>query len=157
MIIYRDIAEFPGTYVNLSFFQSWKVYKEISLGVGASAGYFARDSDYWRTLESSTGGYTGGKYRAFHDGMVSAGFTVSITKNLSVQPVVQYWFPLSSEAGRTVNGNSFNPAGEIDEPMSQASTQHLAFKVITKVGQNGRSFLLFSSQAVKFINALCTS
>jgi hypothetical protein len=140
---YRDITEFPGTYINLSFSQSWKVYKEISLDFGASAGYFAGDSDTWKTFESSTGGITGEKYRPFHDGMAAVGFTVPIGKNFSVQPVVQYWVPLSSEASRTVNGNWYNPAGEIDEPMSQASTQHLAFKVITKVGQNGRSFLLF--------------
>ncbi len=115
LVIYRDIADLPGTYINLSFSQSWKVYREITLDLGASVGYFAGDSDYWKTFESSTGGYTGGKYRAFHDGMVTVGFTVPIGKNLALQPVVQYWFPLSSKASRTVNGNSYNPAGKIDE------------------------------------------
>ncbi|MBI5967297.1 MAG: hypothetical protein HY882_05515 [Deltaproteobacteria bacterium] len=115
LAIYRDITEFPGTYINLSFSQSWKVYREITLDLGGSVGYFAGDSDYWKTFESSTGGYTGEKYQAFHDGMVRVGFTVPILKNLAVQPVVQYWFPLSDKARRTVNGNSYNPAGKLDE------------------------------------------
>jgi hypothetical protein len=117
LVVYRDIADLPGTYINLSLSQSWKVYKEITLDLGAAAGYFWGDGDAWKTFESSTGAYTGGKYQAFHDGMVSAGFTVPIGKNFAIQPIVQYWFPLSSEASRTVDGNSYNPAGKIDDTL----------------------------------------
>ncbi len=104
--IYRDIASYPGTYINFSLSHSEKVYKDITLDLGTSAGYFAGDDDAFKT-ESSTGK----KYRAFHDGMVKASFTVPITKNVSVQPLVQYCFPLSDKAKR----HRYNPNGHLDE------------------------------------------
>ena len=115
LTVYRDITSYPGTYLNLSLSHSLKVFKEITLDLGASAGYFIGSSEYWKTYESSTGGYTGKKYSAFHDGMLSAGLTFPIGKLLTVQPVVQYWFPLSSDAKRKVDGNSYNPNGYLDD------------------------------------------
>jgi hypothetical protein len=115
LVIYRDIDDLPGTYINLSCSQSWEVYRGITFDLGAAAGYFWGDGGAWNTFESSTGAYTGEKYRAFHDGMLSAGFTVPIEKSWAIQPVAQYWFPLSSKASRTINGNSYNPAGNLDE------------------------------------------
>lgn len=106
LTVYRDITSFPGTYINLSLSHSEKIYKDVTLDLGASAGYFAGDDDAFRTE-----GGTGKKYRAFHDGMVKAGFTIPVAKNLSVQPVAQYWFPLSSKAKR----HGYNPNGHLDD------------------------------------------
>jgi hypothetical protein len=114
LTVYRDITSYPGTYISLSLSQSWKLYRETTLDVGASAAYFAGDSGYWKTFEASTGGYTGGKYRAFHDGRLSAGVSIPLTKNFIVQPLVQYSFPLSSEAKRQIDGRSYNPNGYIE-------------------------------------------
>ncbi|MBF0344905.1 MAG: hypothetical protein HQL06_11820 [Nitrospirae bacterium] len=111
--IYRDFDGYPGTYFNLKFSQSFPVYNEITLDLGVCFGYFAGSSNYWRTLESS-GSYTGSKYNALHDGMLSAGFTIPVAKNLQVQPLAQYWFPLSNKAHKSINGVSFNPNGKLD-------------------------------------------
>jgi hypothetical protein len=92
--IYRDITSYPGTYFNLSLSHSIPVYKDITLDLGASAGYFVGSDNYWKTYESGTRDYTGKKYSAFHDGMVKAGSTIRVAKNLSIQPIAQYWFPL---------------------------------------------------------------
>lgn len=104
--IYRDITSFPGTYINLSLSHSEKIYKDITLDLGASAGYFSGDDDAFRTE-----GGTGKKYRAFHDGMLKAGFTIPIYKDVSIQPVTQYWFPLSDKAKR----HGYNPNGHLDD------------------------------------------
>ncbi len=109
--IYRDIDRYPGTYFNFSLSHSIKIYHEVALDLGASAGYMWGDSNYWRTYESSKNGYTGEKYSAFHDGMVKAGLTIPITKKISFVPLVQYWFPLSGKASRQTGGNSYNPNG----------------------------------------------
>ncbi|MCG2710689.1 MAG: hypothetical protein L6246_10295 [Thermodesulfovibrionales bacterium] len=106
LTIYRDITSFPGTYINLSLSYSEKIYKDVTLDLGASAGYFAGDDDAFRTE-----GGTGKKYRAFHDGMVKAGFTLPVAKNLSLQPVAQYWVPLSDNAKK----HGYNPNGHIDD------------------------------------------
>lgn len=106
LTIYRDITSFPGTYINLSLSHSEKIYKEVTLDLGASAGYFSGDDDAFRTE-----GGTGKKYRALHDGMIKAGVTMPVARNLSLQPVVQYWFPLSSKAKR----HGYNPNGHLDD------------------------------------------
>ncbi|MEW6115398.1 MAG: TorF family putative porin [Nitrospirota bacterium] len=125
--VYRDINEYPGTYINLAIAHSLPVYKEITLDLGASAGYFVGDGSYWKTFESSTGDYTGKKYSAFHDGMVKAGLTIPVAKNISVQPTVQYWFPLSSKAKKTVDGNSYNRNGKLDETFVYGLAATLSF------------------------------
>jgi hypothetical protein len=50
--------------------------------------------------------------------MVKAGLTVPVTKSFTIQPVVQYWFPLSGRAGREyyTDGDikeSYNPNGPV--------------------------------------------
>jgi len=52
--------------------------------------------------------------------MVKVGLTVPVAKNVVVQPITQYWFPLSGIAHHdqlvTVDGSIFNnnPAAHID-------------------------------------------
>lgn len=111
LAIYQDITSYPGTYINLSFSHSVPLYRDITLDLGASAGYFIGKGKYWRTYERSTGDYTGSKYDGFHDGMVKAGFTIPLTKSISFQPFGQYWFPLSGDAKRKVGNVSYNPNG----------------------------------------------
>jgi len=106
LAIYRDITSFPGTYINLSLSHSVAVYKNISLDLGASAGYFNGSDDAFRTDSG-----TGKKYSALHDGMLKAGFTIPVVKNMSIQPVAQYWFPLSSKAKE----HGHNPNGHLDD------------------------------------------
>jgi len=125
--VYRDITEYPGTYVNLAVAHSVPLMKNITLDLGASAAYFAGDNDYWNTYERSTGDYTGEEYEAFHDGMVKAGLTVPVTGNISVQPVVQYWFPLSDDADKTVDGSSYNFNGKLDDTLVAGVNMTLTF------------------------------
>jgi hypothetical protein len=111
LAIYRDIMAYPGWYMNLSVGHSFKIYQEVTLDLGASAGYELGTGDFWDTYRASTGAYTGSKYSAFHDGMVKAGLTIPVTKQVVIQPLLAYWFPLSGDAQRRIDGNSFNPNG----------------------------------------------
>lgn len=115
LTIYRDIDSYSGTYFNLALSHSLPVYKEITLDLGASFGYFAGSGGYWKTYESSTGGYTGSKYSALHDGMLKLGFTVPFAKNATTQPFVQYWFPLSGDAKEKIDGVGANPNGYLKD------------------------------------------
>lgn len=127
LAIYQDINEYSGTYINLSASKSLPIYKEISLDLGASAGYFAGSSDYWKTYERSTGAYTGKKYQGFHDGMVKAGLTIPVAGNIAIQPLIQYWFPLSGAAKRTVDDNSYNFNGKLDDTFVYGLNVTLSF------------------------------
>lgn len=112
--IYRDINKYIGTYINFSLAHSIPLFREITLDLGASAGYQIGDSDYWKTYTAS-GDQTGSKYQAFHDGKLQAGLTIPVTKKVSVVPVIQYWFPLSDKAkrhwGYRDDTVSYNPNG----------------------------------------------
>jgi hypothetical protein len=129
--INQDIDEYKGTYFNLSFSQSVPFYKlatgDVTLDLGASFGYFVGQANYWRTYSSSTGAYTGKKYNAPHDGMLKAGVTIPLGKGFSMQPVMQYWFPLSGDAGKSVNGNSYNYNGKLDNTFVYGLNLSLAF------------------------------
>jgi hypothetical protein len=83
----------------------------MSLDLSASFGYEAGQGGFWKTYQAQTGGYTGSKYSAFHDGMLKAGLTIPVTKAFSVQPSIAYWFPLSGDAKRTMGTNPPPPAG----------------------------------------------
>ena len=113
LTVYQDVNSYPGTYINLSLSHSLPLHKErgITLDLGASASYFTGQGRYWKTFEAATGDYTGKKYRAFHDGMVKAGLTVPVTKAFTVQPQVQFWFPLSGDAKKKIGAASYNPNG----------------------------------------------
>jgi hypothetical protein len=122
LTVYQDINAYKGTYLNLSFAHSFPLRKEITLDLGTSFGYFVGESNYWRTFERATGDYNGSKYKGFHDGMVKAGLTLPVTKAFAIQPVVQYWFPLSGDAKRTLGTNPatglripFNPNGYLKD------------------------------------------
>jgi hypothetical protein len=106
LTVYRDINSFPATYYNLSLAHSIPVGRGITVDLGAAAGYLAGDCNLYKTE-----GGTGPVYSAFHDGMVKVGLTIPVAKDWVVQPVVQYYFPLSEEAGRT----GYNPSGELDQ------------------------------------------
>jgi hypothetical protein len=118
LFVYRDITSYPGTYFNFSLSHSFGIYRGMTLDLMGAAGYFAGGSGYWRTYESATRDYTGKKYQSLHDGLVSVGTTVPVNKSFSIQPVVQYWFPLSNRAKKTIDGNSYNPNGKLDETLT---------------------------------------
>ncbi|MCX8110849.1 MAG: hypothetical protein N3D15_06335 [Syntrophorhabdaceae bacterium] len=116
--VYRDITNYKGTYINLGLSHSFPLPKDITFDVASGFGYFIGESDYWKTYNRSTASYTGSKYKGFHDGMVKAGLTIPIKKVFTIQPSVQYWFPLSSDAKReypTVGDikDSYNPNGPV--------------------------------------------
>jgi hypothetical protein len=113
LTVYRDIGAYPGTYFLLSVGQSFPLVRKVTLDLGASAAYFSGSGDYWRTYLASAGSYTGKIYRAFHDGMAKAGLTFPLGKGLGLQAVVQYFFPLSAAAARTIEGLSYNINGAL--------------------------------------------
>jgi hypothetical protein len=129
LTIYQDINAYPGTYVNLGVAHSFEVWKErgVTLDLGASAAYFTGRGKYWRTWEQSTSSYSGEKYGAFHDGMVKVGLTVPVTKAFSIQPLAQYWFPLSGKAKKKYGAASYNPNGYLDDNVVYGATFTLSF------------------------------
>ncbi len=127
LMIYRDIDAYPGTYFLLSLAHSVALNKGITLDLGASAAYFSGSADYWRTYLPSAGSYAGEKYRAFHDGVIKAGLTFPLGKNLGLQAGTQFCFPLSTAARRTIEGHSYNINGHLASVLVFGTTLTFAF------------------------------
>jgi hypothetical protein len=127
LMIYQDIDAYPGTYCLLSLSHSVALKKRITLDLGASAAYFSGSADYWRTYLPSAGSYAGEKYRAFHDGMIKAGLTFSLAKNLGLQAGTQFYFPLSAAARRTIEGHSYNINGHLASVLVFGTTLTFGF------------------------------
>ncbi len=77
--------------------------REISLDLGASAGYYFSDDD-----DFSEAGNPNEKYRSLHDGLVSVGLTIPLGDYFSFAPMIAYSFPLSSEADDLITDASYS-------------------------------------------------
>ena len=69
----------------------------------------------------------GEKYRAFHDGMIKAGLTFALAKNLGLQAGTQFCFPLSAAARRTIDGHSYNINGHLASVLVFGTTLTFSF------------------------------
>lgn len=103
LTVYREIAHVPAWYLKLGISHSFELPRDITLDLGASAGYYFSDDD-----DFSEAGNPNEKYRSLHDGLVSVGFTIPLGKTFSCVPMVAYSFPLSSEADDLLTDASYS-------------------------------------------------
>jgi hypothetical protein len=75
---------------------------DMTIDLGASFGYYNIGGNGLKT------------YSALHDGMLKAGLTIPVAKNVVVQPLAQYWYPLSGKAHHSNPNTDNNPAAHID-------------------------------------------
>jgi hypothetical protein len=101
--VYREIAHLPAWYVSLGVSHSQAIIDKITLDLAASAGYYhSDDSDFSEVKNPET------KYRAFHNGLVSAGFTIPFGEYIAVKPMIAYSFPLSGTADDYITATSIS-------------------------------------------------
>ena len=105
--IYREIANYPGWYLNLGISHSFNLTKEITLDLGAGIGYQISDTDKIVKYDSNRLPTTD-KYNALHDGNFSVGLTVPFGKYFSVKPVISYSVALSDDAKNRIRGTSLS-------------------------------------------------
>ncbi|WP_028320179.1 TorF family putative porin [Desulfatiglans anilini] len=103
LTIYREIAHVPAWYLKLGISHSFELPRDISLDLGASAGYYFSDDD-----DFSEAGNPNEKYRSLHDGLVSVGLTIPLGDYFSCAPMIAYSFPLSSEADDLITDASYS-------------------------------------------------
>lgn len=101
--IYREVAHLPSWYVNLGLSHSFELGKGVTLDFSGSVGYYYSDDDAFTEVNSTD------KYRAFHDGVISAGLTIPVAEYISMSPVISYSFGLTDEAKDYINAaTAFN-------------------------------------------------
>jgi hypothetical protein len=101
LTVYRDISAFPGWYINLGVSHSIEIVDKITFDLAGSAGYYYSDSNSLVEAKNPNS-----KYRALHNGLLSAGFTIPFGEYFSVKPMIAYSFALSNKADDFIKLNS---------------------------------------------------
>lgn len=103
LTIYREIADAPASYINFGVSHAFGLPAKMSLELAGSAGYYI--SNTYNLVETNN---PTKKYRAFHDGLVSATLTVPIDSYITLSPMIAWSFPLSGKANDLLKASSFN-------------------------------------------------
>ncbi len=101
--VYREIASLPSWYINVGVSHSVNLTGKITLDLAASAAYYASDDSDFAEV-----GNPGNKYRALHNGLVSAGLTIPVGDYFTVSPMLAYSFPLSDKADDYIKAASLS-------------------------------------------------
>ena len=107
LTVYREIAHLQGWYINLGLSHSVELPRSMSLNVSGGIGYYYSSDDAFVEVDSQLNPTTR-KYRAFHDGLISASLTIPLGKHVTCNPVLAYSFPLSGEADDILTSSSYS-------------------------------------------------
>ena len=102
LTVYRDYDHFAGWYATLGVSHIIPITEKISLNLGAQLGYLATDdASSYAKVNSPSEAYTG-----FHDGLLTATIPITVNQYITVTPVLNYSFPLTSNARDLIKVNS---------------------------------------------------
>lgn len=107
LTVYREVAHLPGWYFKFGLGHSFDLGGGISLDLAGSVSYYYSDDDAFVEVDDTLSP-TSEKYRAPHDGNLSVGLKVPLTKYLVLNPIVAYSFPLSNKADNLLTSTSFS-------------------------------------------------
>ena len=105
--IYREVAYTPAWYVSFGISHSFELPKNISLDLGASAGYYYSDDDTFVEIDDSLTP-TADKYRSFHDGLLTISLNIPVGEYVTISPNISYSFPLAGKADNLISSSSYD-------------------------------------------------
>jgi hypothetical protein len=106
LTVYRDIDLTPGYYFNLGLSHSINITENISLDLSGGLGYYISCDK--NIVEIGTNK----KYNGLQDGLLSAGLTIPLNKQITMSPSISYSFALSDKA-EALLGTSRNMFGGV--------------------------------------------
>jgi hypothetical protein len=99
LTVYRDYDFYPGWYATLGVSHTVPITEKIGLSLGAQVGYLSADDDSSYAEYDGVNKATGDAYSGFHDGLLTASIAIPVADYITITPVVNYSFPLTSDAG----------------------------------------------------------
>ncbi len=99
LTVYRDYDHFTGWYATLGVSHTLPLTEKIGLNLGAQVGYLAAEDDSSYPEFDGVGNATTDAYSGFHDGLLIASVAIPVTEYITVTPMLNYSFPLTSDAG----------------------------------------------------------
>lgn len=107
LCIFREIAHYPGWYMNFGISHSLELPKVISLNLSGSIGYYNYDDDSFKEVDKDLNPTTS-NYRSLHDGFISVNLEIPAGKNITISPEVGYSFPITDSADYFIKSSSFS-------------------------------------------------
>jgi len=124
LTIYKDISSYPSWYFLLGISHAFEITEKVSLELSGSVSYLlSEDDDDYPEIDNGTP--TGDEFSNLHDGVISASLPISVTKYMSITPILSYTFPLSSDASDEMEWRS--KKGDDDNFIYGGVTVSMAF------------------------------
>ena len=114
LTVYRDYDNLAGWYATLGVSHSITLKDDIALDLGAQVSYLSADeaSSYGEVINGAKSATD--SYSALHDGILSASVTIPINDYISITPLLNYTFPLSSDASDYMEISSIDANGALN-------------------------------------------
>ena len=111
LTVYKEIDHYHQWYATLAASHTFQLHEKIGLKLAGQVSYLKSEDETTYAKYDSNSVATGDKFSNFHDATLSVSLPVSVTKHLTVTPLLTYVFPLSEDAryemrGRGLKGTS---------------------------------------------------
>ena len=98
LTVYKEISHYRQWYATLGVSHTFALHEKVGLKLAATASYLKSEDETTYPKFDGDSLATTDKFNNFHDGTFSVSLPVSVTKNITVTPLVTYVFPLSDDA-----------------------------------------------------------
>jgi hypothetical protein len=98
LTIYKEIDHYHQWYALLGVSHTFALHEKIGLKLAGSVSYLKSEDETTYPKFDSDSLATTDKFNNFHDATLAISLPVSVTKNLTITPVLTYVLPLSDDA-----------------------------------------------------------
>jgi len=98
LTIYKEIDHYHQWYATLGVSHIFKLHERIGLKLAGQVSYLKSEDDSTYPKFDSNSVATTDKFNNFHDAVATISLPVSVTKNITITPLLTYVFPLSNDA-----------------------------------------------------------
>ncbi len=112
LTVYKEIDHYHQWYATFGISHTFQLHERVGLKLTGQVSYLKSEDASTYPKFDSTSVATTDKFNNFHDGMASISLPVTVTKNITITPLLTYVFPLSEDARYEMRGRSIK--GSVD-------------------------------------------
>jgi len=98
LTIYKEIDHYHQWYATLGVSHTFKLHERVGLKLAGQISYLKSQDETTYPKFDSDSLATTDKFNNFHDATFTVSLPVTVTKNITITPLLTYVFPLSNDA-----------------------------------------------------------
>jgi len=98
LTVYKEIDHYHQWYATLGVSHTFALHEKIGLKLAAQASYLKSEDETTYPEFDSNSVATTDKFNNFHDATVTISLPVTVTRHVTIAPLLTYVFPLSNDA-----------------------------------------------------------